>query len=481
MGGFIDTARELGLTVARTADEMVEAATEFKKMGNDDSTSLQLGRLATMFQNIADEAISAGDSASFINSQMKAFNFTANEAIHVLDAVNKVANNFAVSSGDISTALPKVASTMALAGNSFEETIGLLTAGAEIIPNQASRIARGLRSITLNLQGLNEDGEQVAGMAASMQEEFDKLGISLLDNQGQIKSTYQIFSELAEIFPKLDKNTQTYYASLIGGKTQVDVVTAILKNFETALNATDTAINSVGSAMIENEKYLDSIQGKLSALNSEFEKFWTEGISSDMVKQIVEFGTGVLKLVNALGGLPTILTAVVGIIATLKGYNIITSLGKMGSSLANVIGLVVSLRKDGFSLIEIFTGLSSSATLASVAIGGVAAALTIGVAAYSYYTQAQAKAREEALKAAEDFGTEATSLADLQKKYNEIWTSQDDEETKATKLAEVRKTLTDQYGLEKEQLDKLNESREAGNALLNEEAFSKAAEAYAKV
>lgn len=226
MGGFIDTARELGLTVARTADEMVEAATEFKKMGNDDSTSLQLGRLATMFQNIADEAISAGDSASFINSQMKAFNFTANEAIHVLDAVNEVANNFAVSSGDISTALPKVASTMALAGNSFEETIGLLTAGAELIPNQASRIARGLRSVTLNLQGLNEDGEAVAGMVASMEEDFNKLGITLMDEQGQIKSTYEIFSELAEVFPRLDKNTQTYYASLIGGKTQVYITLA---------------------------------------------------------------------------------------------------------------------------------------------------------------------------------------------------------------------------------------------------------------
>lgn len=226
MGGFIDTARELGLTVARTADEMVEAATEFKKMGNDDSTSLQLGRLATMFQNIADEAISAGDSASFINSQMKAFNFTANEAIHVLDAVNEVANKFAVSSGDISTALPKVASTMALAGNSFEETIGLLTAGAELIPNQASRIARGLRSITLNLQGLNEDGEAVAGMVASMEEDFNKLGITLMDEQGQIKSTYEIFSELAEVFPRLDKNTQTYYASLIGGKTQVYITLA---------------------------------------------------------------------------------------------------------------------------------------------------------------------------------------------------------------------------------------------------------------
>ena len=38
MGGFIDTARELGLTVARTADEMVEAAKEIKKMGKDYSS-----------------------------------------------------------------------------------------------------------------------------------------------------------------------------------------------------------------------------------------------------------------------------------------------------------------------------------------------------------------------------------------------------------------------------------------------------------
>lgn len=232
--------------------------------------------------------------------------------------------------------------------------------------------------------------------------------------------------------------------------------------------------------MTENEKYLDSIQGKVAALNSEFQKFWTEGISSELVKQIIEFGTGVLKLVNDLGGLPTVLTAVVGIIATLKGYNIINSLAKVGGSLSNVIGLVSALRKDGFSLIEIFTGLSSSATVASVAIGGVAAALTIGVAAYSHYKQEQAKAREEALKSAEDFGTQANSIAELQKKYNEIWISEDDEETKAKSLAEIRKTLAEQYGFEKEQLDKLNESREAGNLLLNEESFEKAAEAVAK-
>lgn len=480
MGGFIDTARELGLTVARTTDEMVEAATEFKKMGNDDSTSLQLGRLATMFQNIADEAISAGDSASFINSQMKAFNFTANEAIHVLDAVNEVANNFAVSSGDISTALPKAASTMALAGNSFEETIGLLTAGAEIIPNQASRIARGLRSITLNLQGLNEDGEQVAGMAASMQEEFDKLGISLLDEQGQIKSTYEIFSELAEIFPKLDKNTQTYYASLIGGKTQVDIVTAILKNFETALNATNTAINSVGSAMTENEKYLDSIQGKVAALNSEFQKFWTEGISSNSVKRIVEFGTGILKLVNDLGGLPTILTAVVGIIATLKGYSLVNYITKITKSITSTIGVIKGLQAEGFTLINVFNGMTSAATKFQIAAGALTLIITATVGIMASLKQKQEEARNAALQAGEAFNSQAQDLNNLLEKYNDIWDSEDSEGEKAKQLAELRETLATQYGLEKDALDNLNGSREAGNKLLNDEIQKRAESTYAQ-
>lgn len=480
MGGFIDTARELGLTVARTADEMVEAATEFKKMGNDDSTSLQLGRLATMFQNIADEAISAGDSASFINSQMKAFNFTANEAIHVLDAVNEVANNFAVSSGDISIALPKVASTMALAGNSFEETIGLLTAGAELIPNQASRIARGLRSITLNLQGLNEDGEQVAGMAASMQEEFDKLGISLLDEQGQIKSTYEIFSELAEIFPKLDKNTQTYYASLIGGKTQVDVVTAILKNFETALNATDTALNSVGSAMEENEKYMNSIQGKVAALNSEFQKFWTEGISSNSVKRIVEFGTGILKLVNDLGGLPTILTAIVGIIATLKGYSLVNYITKITKSITSTIGVIKGLQAEGFTLINVFNGMTSAATKFQIAAGALTLIITATVGIMASLKQKQEEARNAALQAGEAFNSQAQDLNNLLEKYNDIWDSEDSEDEKAKRLAELRETLATQYGLEKDALDNLNGSREAGNKLLNDEIQKRAESTYAQ-
>ena len=66
---------------------MVEAATEFAKAGYDEDQSLELGRIALMYTNIADEAVSAGEAANFIIAQMKAFNIEAEDSMHIIDAV----------------------------------------------------------------------------------------------------------------------------------------------------------------------------------------------------------------------------------------------------------------------------------------------------------------------------------------------------------------------------------------------------------
>lgn len=122
---------------------MIEAATEFRKNSFNDQDSATLAKVASVYQNVADEAISAGDSASFIISQMKAFNIASQDAQHIIDAVNEVSNNFAVSSADVATALTKTSSAMGVLGNDFNQTIGLVTAGAEILTGQASKVARG--------------------------------------------------------------------------------------------------------------------------------------------------------------------------------------------------------------------------------------------------------------------------------------------------------------------------------------------------
>lgn len=87
---YTEELGQLGEATARTTTQMLESATEFSKGGYDAETSAQLAQVATLFQNIADSELSAGDSASFIISQMKAFNIEANQATSILDKVNEV-------------------------------------------------------------------------------------------------------------------------------------------------------------------------------------------------------------------------------------------------------------------------------------------------------------------------------------------------------------------------------------------------------
>ena len=87
---YTDKAYALASTVAKTGSTLISAATEFRKNGFNDEDSLQLGVIAEKFTNIADEEISAADSASFIISQMKAFNITAEQSEHIIDATNEV-------------------------------------------------------------------------------------------------------------------------------------------------------------------------------------------------------------------------------------------------------------------------------------------------------------------------------------------------------------------------------------------------------
>lgn len=180
---FTDQAYEVGSKVAKTGTEIVQASTEFAKMGKDPQTALRLSELASRFQNIADTEIDAATSAKFINSQLKAFGDTKSlqkftgdfeKAEHVIDATNEVANNFAVGTNDLQNALTKAGSAMSVAGNSFEQTIGMVTAGTEIMVGQPAKVGRGLRSIAINISKLAQENEyfEAANLSTKVNDSF---------------------------------------------------------------------------------------------------------------------------------------------------------------------------------------------------------------------------------------------------------------------------------------------------------------------
>ena len=71
-----------------------------------------------------------------------------------------------------------------------------------------------------------------------------------------------------------------------------------MNNFGHAIDATNTALDSQGSAMRENAAYMESVQAKLSQLQSTFQDFANNVIGSDLAKGILDIANVLLQLAN---------------------------------------------------------------------------------------------------------------------------------------------------------------------------------------
>lgn len=102
-----------------------------------------------------------------------------------------------------------------------------------------------------------------------------------------------------------------------------------MTNFDNVIKATTTAYNSQGSAMKENEAYMESIGAKANMLKAQFEKLVLgDGGLQKFAKTLLDVGTNILKVINTIGGLKTMLVALASVMITLKWQSIVTTLAK---------------------------------------------------------------------------------------------------------------------------------------------------------
>lgn len=394
---------------------MLEGATQFRKNGFNDEDSAQLAQVAAMFSNVADEEVSAADSASFLISQLIAFNQTSGDvaanATHIVDSVNSVSNAFSVSSRDLSRALGVVASTSSAMGNSMESTLGMVTAITEQTRN-AGKAANGLKTIMANLSAVldssSSDGEKITAI-------FKQIGVDMYDTNGQLKSGYELLKDLAGAWNNLDENTQKYVAVTIANKTQLNNFLALMNNFDHAIDATNTALNSAGSAAKENEAYMAGLEAKVQALKQTFQELATNVINSDLVKTILDVVNALLKLDNATGN---IISKILLITGTAWGGASLLNVSKLlpvVSSQFNKFGQVMQLTENGAmnlkqALIQVSSvmGANGEVVKAGSAMTGMFSSMLpviLGIAAVLAIGGALYKATEDYRKTTEELNT----------------------------------------------------------------------------
>lgn len=393
---------------------MVDAAGEFRKNGFNDQDAATLARTAAMFQNVSDEAISAGDSASFIISQMIAFGIEAENAQSIIDKVNEVANRFSVSSGDLSKALGIVASTSSAMGNSIDQTLGVVTAITEQTRN-ASKSARAANTIFSRLAQVvdenSETGQKLTGI-------YNSLGIALYDSSGQMRSTYDILADLASQWGSLDKNTQQYIAITSAGTNQLNNFLALMNNFDHATQATATSIDSAGSAMKENEAFQESLEYQTNNLKATFQDFANNILDKEVITTVIKVGDAFLKLANTdIGQLITKVTLLGGLSWGLTSLVKVSKLIPIITRQFSDFGAVLSLVAEGSGSFGAAIGAAGGAAAVALPILLAISAAIVGIVeAVKVYKETHPDfetAQQDAANLAEEYQNTKDRLAEI--------------------------------------------------------------------
>lgn len=316
---------------------------------------------------------------------------------------------------------------MSTYGNTIDETIGLTVAGTEILTGQAGKVSRGLRSVGAELVKLaNDSGEftyQVNGTTKAL---------SLFDEQGKMLSTFDALEKIYQDWDKMNEAEQSSLALTLGMKTQIDVLSAVFNNFDSAINATNTAMNSQGSAMEENSKYMLSLEARISLLRAEFEKLVLgDGGLSSLLKNLVDTGTAILKFANSdIGQLTIKLIALVGTLALLsKGFtllktkmNITVTIMAMSTAIKALIFGIQALIVGAGTLTEVIGYLTAAMKINPLFIGAtLAIGAIVGITKLiDHFTVSVEEASEAMSEYSQEYETATSKVKSLEDELETI-------------------------------------------------------------
>ena len=256
---FLSEAGDRAKAVGSTVSDIVNATADYARLGYSLDDAKTLADVSAVYYNVGDDLDSFTTATDNIVGTMKAFNLEADDAIGLVDKLNAVSNNFAVSSGDLGNILQRSASAMEAAGNTLDQTIALGTAMNSVLQS-ADTTGTTLKVLALRLRGASTElasmGEETDGVATSTSKLRAQIaaltnvdgsgGFDILTDSGAFKSTYDIIQGIAKVYDRMSDVDQASLLELVAGKNRANGVAALLKQASQAEDVLQTSLNSSG-------------------------------------------------------------------------------------------------------------------------------------------------------------------------------------------------------------------------------------------
>lgn len=188
--------------------EVNEGLIAFSRQGYRGDDLTKITEVATLMSNVSD--LSVEETSGSITAAMKGFNIEADKSIHIVNALNEVDNNYAVTTRQLAESIQRAAGTSSVYGSTLERNIGYTTAIAEVTRESGRIIGNSLKSIMSRISSVPEAIEELGA-----------IGINVKDSSGEMKEFDSILDELGAKWNSLSKEQQQNIGLAIAGRYQL--------------------------------------------------------------------------------------------------------------------------------------------------------------------------------------------------------------------------------------------------------------------
>ena len=432
---YADIAKRIGGTITDT----INATADWARMGYNIPDSKKLAEVALLYKNVGD-GIDISQANESLISTLQGFQMQADEAEHIVDVFNEVANNYAIDTGGIGEALQRSASSLNAANTSLEESVALVTAANTVVQNPESvgttfkTLSARIRGASTELEELGEEEDEFTKTTSKLQGLIKGLtGFDILESdQKTFKSIYDILVGIGKEWNNLEDIERASLGEALAGKRNANTLYAVLDNIETLESAYKTAEESAGSAQREQENYQKGITYSINQAKAALEELSYDLASSNFVKTFVNIGTKAINVVDILISKGNLFKKSIIAIAALISVKVRGSIIDLMSTLTALKASVVSVGKTIASVLGKATLGAGIAWLASTGLqllGGVVHKLRVSIFGYTKKeleeikkkTREAAETAQSAFKELQETTTaNAKTLNDVKTRYAEL-------------------------------------------------------------
>ena len=322
------------------------------------------------------DTVSAGLVAT-----INGFHGSFEDAGHYADVFAAACNNSALDVDSLSHAMSVAAPIFSSAGYSVNDAA--LYMG--VMANNGIDADKAANSLKTGLARLVSPAKEGAEM-------MDKLGISVTNSDGTMKSSIQIQKELHDAFGKLSESEQIAAASAIFGKNQMAPWLALINTAPEDVGKLDASLSScAGTTDQMAEAMMSGFGGSLEKLKSSIDVLVTSigEALAPTIQKVAEFIQGLVDKFNALTPAQQETIVKIGLVVAALGPLLIV-VGKVISS----IGTIMTWAPKIVSGVQSVIGIGSKLMGGLQALWGVimanpivliVAAIAAAVAAFIYF------------------------------------------------------------------------------------------------